>query len=99
MLVPTNAVSAPACLQTLSWVVMKPVLEVASCSGSGSATVDVPDAAGQPWPVQRAVFGLFAQSYSVMPSTVVELPLSVRLPLVPTMPYPVCGYETAALLP
>src|SRR6476659_2436697 len=99
MLVPTNGCSGPAALQTLSWVVMKPVPDVASCSGSGSPTVEVLAAAGQPWPVQCAAFGLFAQSYSVMPSTVVELPLRVRLPLVPTTPSPVVGYDTAALLP
>src|SRR5690349_20299031 len=81
MLVPTNGCSGPAFLHTLSWVVMNPLLEVASCRGSGSETVEIcEDDEGQPWPVQRAEFGLFAQSYSVMPSTVVELPLRVRLP-------------------
>src|SRR5690349_833929 len=91
MLVPTKGCSGPALLHTLSWVVMKPVPEVASCSGSGSPTVEVFAAAGQPCPVQRAALGLFAQSYSVMPSTCVELPLRVRLPLVPTTPRPAWG--------
>jgi hypothetical protein len=34
-----------------------------------------------------------------MLSTVVELPFRVSVPLVPTCPCPVVGYDTAALLP